>query len=545
VLRSLEAQVLECQAGLVVDSQKHDASFVNCGYNRTMLDACGEDVRSRSTADSLPGPNSATPSPTRTATMKRMLLTLSALLFAPAVALHAADAAAAKPNIIFIIADDLGYTDVACFGSKYYETPNIDRLASQGMKLLSHHHCQNCTPTRAALLSGQYGPRTGVYTVGGTDRFDWSKRPLRPVENVTDLPLDRDIIAKQLKAAGYATGMFGKWHIGQQGDYHPSQRGFDEAIVSMGKHFDFTTNPKTAYPKGQYLADFLTDKAVDFITRHQDQPFFLYLPHFGVHSPHDAKADLIAKFEPKPGVGGHNNPTYAAMIYSVDESVGRVMRTLDELNLADNTVLIFTSDNGGVGGYVREGLKKTGDVTDNAPLRSGKGSLYEGGTRVPFVVRWPGVTKPGSTCNVPTIHVDIFPTMLKLAGAPKPRQVLDGESLVKLFREPNAKLQRDAIFQHFPGYLGAGADSWRTTPVSVIQSGDWKLMEFLEDGQLELYNLSDDIGETKSLTTEVPEKAKALHARLVAWRAEVNAPMPTKNDGRSATPKGKGKKKAG
>lgn len=204
------------------------------------------------------------------------------LLFALAVSI--ASAAPRPPNVIFIMADDLGYTDVGCFGSKYYETPNIDRLAAQGLRLLSHHHCQNCTPTRAALMSGQYGARTGVYTVGGIDRFDWSTRPLRPVENVTELPLDRDIIAKQLKAAGYATGMFGKWHIGQKGDFLPNKRGFDEAIVSMGVHFNFETTPKVDYPKGTYLADFLTDKAVDFITRHKDKPFFLYLPHFGVHS---------------------------------------------------------------------------------------------------------------------------------------------------------------------------------------------------------------------------------------------------------------------
>ena len=471
---------------------------------------------------------------------------------------------ASKPNIVFIMADDLGYTDVACFGSKYYETPNIDRLATQGMKLLSHHHCQNCTPTRAALMSGQYGARTGVYTVGGTERFDWSKRPLRPVENVTNLPLDRDIIARQLKAAGYVTGMFGKWHIGERGDYLPGKRGFDEAIVSAGKHFNFATDPKTDYAEGEYLADFLTDKAVDFVTRHKDQPFFLYLPHFGVHSPHDAKADLIAKFKPKPVVGGHNNATYAAMIASVDESVGRVMQTLDELKLADNTVLIFTSDNGGVGGYNRpdglerepgmEGKRKKakandedgGGITDNAPLRSGKGSLYEGGTREPFIVRWPGVTMSGSSCNVPSIHVDIYPTLLEIAGAPKPRQVLDGESLAKLFRDPAAKLQRDAIFQHFPGYLGSGPGLWRTTPVSLIQSGDWKLMEFLEDGRLELYNLGNDIGETKNLAKEMPEKAKELHDRLVAWRADVKAPMPTKNEGEPAQPKakGNGKKKA-
>ncbi len=459
-------------------------------------------------------------------------------------------AEAKQPNIVFIMADDLGYTDLACYGSGYYETPNIDRLASQGMKLLNFHQCQNCAPTRAALMSGQYGPRTGVYTVGGTDRFDWSMRPLRPVDNVTNLPLDRDIIAKQLKAAGYATGMFGKWHLGLTGDYQPGKRGFDEAIESSGKHFDFSTSPKTEYPEGQYLADFLTDKAVDFIARHKDQPFFLYLPHFGVHSPFQAKPPLIEKFKAKPAVGGHKNATYAAMITSVDESVGRVMQTLDELKLTDNTVLIFTSDNGGVGGYVREGIKESGDVTDNTPLRSGKGSLYEGGTRDPFIVRWPGVAKPGSSCSVPTIHVDIFPTLLEIAAAPKPQQTLDGESMVKLFRSADGKLEREAIFQHFPGYLGAGTNTWRTTPVSLIQVGPWKLMEFLEDGSLELYNLDDDIGESKNLAMQLPEKTQELHQRLAAWRTEVHAPMPTKNESAGTEPKsspkgkGKGKNKA-
>jgi len=453
---------------------------------------------------------------------------------------------AARPNIIFIMADDLGYTDVGCFGSKYYETPNIDRLAAQGTRFTAFHQHQNCTPTRAALMSGQYSVRTGMYTVGGIDRFDWSKRPLRPVDNVTSLPLDRTLLPAALKASGYATGMFGKWHIGQQGDYLPGKRGFDEAIVSMGAHFDFETTPKVAYPKGQYLADFLTDKAVDFITRHRDQPFFLYLPHFGVHVPHDAKPEWVAKFKSKPGVGGHNNPTYAAMIASVDESVGRVMARLDELKLADNTVLIFASDNGGVGGYSREGIKKGGgDVTDNAPLRSGKGSLYEGGTRVPFIVRWPGQVQPGAVCDTPAIHVDVYPTLVAIAGGKMPgTQVFDGESLLPLFRDVNAKLKRDAIFQHFPGYLGAGIDQWRTTPVSVIQAGDWKLMEFLEDGRLELYNLHDDIGETKNLATSQPEKARELHARLVAWRTETKAPMPTKNNAAAdATAKKKGGKK--
>jgi arylsulfatase A-like enzyme len=456
-------------------------------------------------------------------------------------------AASDKPNVIFIMADDLGYTDLACFGSKYYETPNIDKLAAQGMRLTSHHHCQNCQPTRAALMSGQYGARTGVYTVGGIDRFDWSTRPLRPVDNVTELPLEKKTVAQAMKTAGYATGMFGKWHMGESGDHHPAKRGFDEAVVSMGQHFDFKTNPKTEYPQGQYLADFLTDKAVDFIQRHKDAPFFLYLPHFGVHSPYQAKPELIAKFKDKAPVGGHHDPKYAAMIASVDESVGRVMATLDELKLAENTVLIFTSDNGGVGGYTREGIKKSGDTTDNAPLRSGKGSLYEGGTRVPFIVRWPGVTQAASSCDVPTIHVDVFPTLAEIGQAPAPEgQLLDGESLAPLFRDPAARLKREAIYQHFPGYLGAGADTWRTTPVGLIQSGEWKLMEFFEDGRLELYNLKGDIGESKNLATEMPDKAKELLAKMIAWRESVKAPMPVKKTpptGAEPKKKGKGKKK--
>ena len=434
---------------------------------------------------------------------------------------------AAPPNIVFILADDLGYTDIAVNGSKYYETPNIDRLAEQGTRFTRYYHCQNCQPTRAALMTGQYAARTGVYTVGNINRFDWWKRPLKPAENVAKLPLDRELLPQVLKKAGYATGMFGKWHLGEDAAHHPSQRGFDEAISSAGRHFNFNTDPKVEVPPGTYLADFLTDRAVDFIRRKKDQPFFLYLPHFGVHSPHQAKAELIERFKKKAPVGGHHDPTYAAMIASVDESVGRVMTVLDELKLAENTVLIFASDNGGVGGYVREGIKKAGDVTDNAPLRSGKGSLYEGGTRVPLIVRWPGATKPGSICEVPATHVDILPTFAAMAGAKKPDQPLDGESLVSLLRDPAAKLQREAVFQHFPGYLGAGADTWRTTPVSTVIVGDWKLMEFLEDGRLELYNLRNDIGETKNLASAQPEKAKELHEKLAAWRNEIKAPMPT------------------
>ena len=454
--------------------------------------------------------------------------------------------AARPPNIVFILADDLGYTDLACFGSRYYETPHIDRLASQGVRFTNHHHHQNCAPTRAALMTGQYSVRTGVYTVGNIDRFDWSSRPLRPADNVTNLPLDRVLLPQVLKRAGYATAMFGKWHLGQQGDFHPGRRGFDEAIESAGQHYDFRTNPTVEVPKGKYLADFLTDRAVDFIRRNRERPFFLYLPHFGVHSPHQAKEELVARFRDKPGAGGHRNPVYAAMIASVDESVGRITALLDELRLADDTLVVFASDNGGVGGYARAGLERgRDDVTDNAPLRSGKGSLYEGGTRVPLIVRWPGRAPAGAVCDTPTVHVDVLPTFAAISGAALPAgQTLDGESLLPLIRDPRARLARDAFFQHFPGYLGAGPGQWRTTPVSLIHAGDWKLMEFLEDGRLELYNLREDIGESRNLAQELPEKARALHARLVAWRTSMKAPMPTKNNASAAEPaKRKGGKK--
>ena len=345
-------------------------------------------------------------------TMKRLLSSIWVL------SLVIVASAATKPNIVFILADDLGYTDLACYGSKYYETPNIDKLAANGIRFTDGYSCgPNCQPTRAALMSGQYMPRTGVYTVGSIDRFNWQSRPLRPVDNVTALPLDKITVAQALKSAGYATGMFGKWHLGNDAKHHPGARGFDEAIESAGVHFDFNTDPKVDYPKGQYLADFLTDKAVDFIRRHKDGPFFLYLPHFAVHAPHQAKEELIAKFKDKKPVGGHHDPTYAAMIYSVDQSVGRIVALLDELKLTDNTLVIFSSDNGGVGGYAREGIKKAEGITDNAPLRGGKGMLYEGGVREPFIFRWPGHIPKGTECAEPINSVDLYPTLLEIAKA--------------------------------------------------------------------------------------------------------------------------------
>jgi len=449
----------------------------------------------------------------------------------------AADDKPTSPNIVFILADDLGYTDVACYGSKYYETPQIDRMAAQGMKFTCGYTCgPNCQPTRAALMSGQYGPRTGVYTVGGIDRFNWRSRALRPVDNVTKLPLDKITIAQALKKAGYATALFGKWHLGEDEEHHPSRRGFDEAIVSMGAHFNFATSPRTEYAQGTYLADFLTDKAVDFIRRHKDGPFFLYLPHFGVHSPYQARENWIEHFKPKAAVGGHRDPVYAAMIASVDESVGRVLVLLDELKLSENTLVIYSSDNGGVGGYEREGIKG-GDITDNAPLKGGKGMLYEGGVRVPYIFRWPGKIAPGSVCDEPINSVDLYPTLLEIAGAkPDPGYVLDGTSYLNLLTG-GTKAERKPLFWHFPGYLGASANTWRTTPVGTIRAGDWKLLEFFETGKRELYNLKDDIGEKNDLAAAQPEKVKELHEKMLAWRKEISAPMPrakTPEDGAEA-----------
>jgi len=476
---------------------------------------------------------------------KQIAGVIAALLLAPLAVMHAAENKPTKPNIVFILADDLGYTDVACFGSKYYETPNIDRMAAQGMKFTSGYTCgPNCQPSRAALMSGQYGPRTGVYTVGSIDRFDWQSRPLRPVDNVNKLPLEKITIAQTLKKAGYATGMFGKWHLGEDAEHHPLQRGFDEAIVSMGVHFDFKTNPKMDYSKGIYLADFLSDKAVDFIRRHKDGPFFLYLPHFAVHSPHQAKQNWIQHFKPKPPAGGHHDPAYAGMIASVDESVSRVLALLDELKLSDNTLVIFSSDNGGVGGYEREGIQG-GSITDNAPLKGGKGMLYEGGIRVPYIFRWPGKISPGTVCDEPINSVDLYPTLLAVAGAQPPANYpLDGTSYLGLLTN-SGKTEKSSppLYWHFPGYLGAGGGTWRTAPAGAIRIGDWKLQEFFETGRLELYNLKDDIGEKQNLTAAQPDKVKELHAQLLAWRKQINAPMPTKNTpSQTDVKKGKGKK---
>lgn len=428
-----------------------------------------------------------------------------------------------RPNIVVILADDLGWTDLGVQGSRYYETPAIDALAAQSKRFQRHYHSQNCQPTRAALWSGQYAPRTGMYTVGTLERGNAEDRKLSVPDNVTQLPLDRKTIGDSLKAAGYRTGYFGKWHLGQQGDHHPGKRGWDEAVTSMGRHFGFATQPPVEHAGDAYLADWLTDRAIAFLDKPSEAPFFLVLAHFAVHTPLEAKADLVDKFAEKPPVGGHKNATYAAMIASMDESVGRILKKLDDMKATDDTIVVFTSDNGGVGGYG----PAANDVTDNAPLRSGKGTHYEGGLRVPFFVRWPGHAKPGTVTQEPTAHVDLFPTFLEIADAKRPDQTLDGLSLVPLLKgDETARLPREHVFIHLPGYLEGRGTQWRTTPVSTVIGREWKMLEYLEDGRKELYRIDTDISESNDMAAEKPEVVKALSETLARWRTEIGAAMP-------------------
>ncbi|MBL9139873.1 MAG: sulfatase [Verrucomicrobiales bacterium] len=444
-------------------------------------------------------------------------------------ACQAQDAPARPPNILFILADDLGWSDLGFTGSRFYDSPHLDAMAAAGLRFTSFYTSPNCTPTRASFLTGQYAPRTGIYTVGSPERGDPAARRMVPPQNRTSLPADCQTIASILKAQGYATGYLGKWQLGNEPAELPGNFGFDESIVTSEKHLGFECLPPQEVPAGTYLADFLTERAVDFIGRHKDRPFFLQVSHFAVHAPYEAKPDVVARFAKKAPSGGHRDAVYAAMIASVDDSVGRLVGRLAELRIESNTVVIFTSDNGGVGGYIdpENGGRRSG-ITDNAPLRGGKGMLYDGGVRVPFLVKWPGVTPAGSRTPQPCAHVDLLPTLCEIAGTrPPSKSPIDGVSFVPLLRNPGASLGRDAIFWHFPGYLEAyGRAGWRTTPAGAVRAGNFKLIEYFEDGRTELFNVVEDIGEKNNLVRSLPDKTSELQAKLAAWRKALDAPMP-------------------
>lgn len=444
-------------------------------------------------------------------------------------------AAGRKPNIVLILGDDVGWTDLACYGSQYHETPNLDRLRRQGMKFTdAYTNAAQCAPTRACLLTGRDVGRHGVWAVDrvrGLEKF----RTMEPPPANTELPMGETTIAQALRSAGYATGMFGKWHLGEEGDYHPSHRGFDEAILTTtdpGRHFDFITKPHVPHSLNEYLADFITDRAVAFIEAHKKAPFFLYLPHFAVHRPLRAKESAIAKYKKKPPAERHSDPIYAAMLESIDDSAGRVMKALDDHGIADDTILIFYSDNGGVGGFEREGLSWGGrSPTDNYPLRGGKGMLYEGGIRVPLIVRWPKVVRAQSVCREPITSTNFFPTLIEAAGVKPPHATLDSVSMAPLLRSSGgASLKHQRLYWHYPGYLQAEAEkgTWRITPSGAIRDGKYKLIERFEDARLELYDLQADISESHDLASRMPEKAQDLRRKLALWRRLTNAPMPAR-----------------
>jgi len=431
----------------------------------------------------------------------------------------------ARPNIIYINADDLGVMDVG-FNSERYITPNIDRLRMEGMLFTdAYAPSANCAPSRACVMSGQYAPRHGVYTVGNSDRGNSKDRKIIPVKNKQHLELDNLTLAGALQQAGYKTIHLGKWHLGAD----PTKQGFDINVGGdqggspTGGYFVPFKKGSMAkynkdYPHGTHRVDIFSDQAIRFMRVNKDEAFFIHMAYYVVHTKLEPIPEMVEKYK-----GRGVNATYASMIEKMDEGIGKILDEVEALGLKDNTLVVFTSDNGA-----------HCDISTQAPFRSGKGSYFEGGIREPLVVRWPQNVAANSTSEVPVIGTDFYPTFLEAAGLPIPEgKVLDGVSLMPLLTQKGAFPER-ALFWHFPVYLQAYAgrldDShdplFRTRPGSALRKGDWKLHEYFEDGRIELYNLRDDIGERKNLSATHPEKAAELHALLKSWRKELNAPVP-------------------
>ena len=452
------------------------------------------------------------------------LVSAFVLLCAP-VSVSGAPPAPQRPNFLFILVDDLGWADLGCYGNQFNETPNIDQLAGDGMRFTdAYAACCVCSPTRASIMTGKYPATLHLTDFIPGHRRPWARLKV-PAFN-QQLPLREMTIAEALKPAGYVSASFGKWHLTastvEPASHYPDKQGFDEYVVTRGGHLAprFGCQPPLELEEGADLADVLTDRAERFMEANRDRPFFLYLSHFAVHIPLQAKKEVVAKYEAKPKPEqGVNHPVYAAMLESVDKSVGRLMNKLDELGLAERTVVIFVSDNGGL----RQTFRGTGPiVTSNAPLRNEKGTLYEGGIRVPMIVRWPGLVEKGSTCGVPVSTVDFFPTMLVAGGVMvESAGQVDGRSILPLLKGAK-ELPRDAIYWHYPHYH-------HSTPAGAVRAGDYKLIESYENGRLELYNLAQDIGEQHNLADEMPSKAAELRHKLVRWRKSINAQMPTPN----------------
>jgi arylsulfatase A len=453
------------------------------------------------------------------------ILSASLALASPLTPFAAEKTPRSHPNVIVILVDDMGQMDLACYGSRFYETPHVDQLAKDGVRFANGYSaCTVCSPTRAALLTGKYPARLHL-----TDWITGHERPKAKLK-IPDwrkfLPFEEITLAEQFKAAGYATASIGKWHLTpalKEGDeaYYPDKHGFDLNLGGYARGqppsyvspYKIPTLPEG--PKGEFLTDREANEAVKFIEANKEKPFFIYLPHYAVHTPIAGKPEVVAKFKDKAAKAPdlkQKNATYAALVASVDDSLGTIRAALKRLKLEDNTIIVFTSDNGG--------LLAT---TDNSPFRVGKGSAYEGGVRVPLIVCWPGVNKAGTVENTPAITVDLYPTLLEMTGVKPLQSLVDGISLAPLLKS-GAKPDRDGIFWHYPHYHPGGA-----TPYSAIRSGDFRLVHFYEDGRDELYDLANDVGETKDLAATEPVRAKALRSRLDAWLKTVDAQLPSPN----------------
>ena len=453
--------------------------------------------------------------------------------------------AVATPNFVFFLVDDLGWTDLGCFGSTFYKTPNIDALSKSGMKFTqAYAACQVCSPMRASILTGKYPQRIGVTDYinpsGRNQPVQWNRKTkLYPAPYRDHLPLEEVTIAEQLKSKGYATFFAGKWHLGSKG-FWPENQGFD---INMGgldrggpyggkKYFSPYENERLSDgPEGEHLPDRLATEATKFISANRNNPFLCYLSFYSVHTPLMGRKDLVQKYKDmKPeldddqiwGKEGERkvrlvqeHAVYAAMVQAMDEAVGKVLDSLTDNGLNKNTVVIFMSDNGGLS-------TSEGHPTSNLPLRGGKGWIYEGGIREPMIVRAPGYTKPDTTCDSTVSSVDFYPTMMELAGIPEDdRPDIDGSSITGLLR--GGQENRKPIFWHYPHYGNQGG-----SPSAAIRDGDWKLIQWFETGEYSLYNIAKDIGEKKDLAKSDPSRVRDLSEKLTQWQLKVGAKYPSK-----------------
>jgi arylsulfatase A len=464
-----------------------------------------------------PKPPLVTPPKSRGLEVKpRHLRVATALVALIALAAFATAAPASRTNIILILADDLGWADLSCYGNTFNETPNIDRLASQGVRFTQFYAGPVCSPTRASIQSGQNQARLGITVHIPGHWRPFAKMVEPPV--ALNLPLEIETFAERLGAAGYQTGYFGKWHLGEAG-FGPAEQGWKTAIETQGN----VVPPRVAPDNPpRRTAEFLTEKAIGFIEANKDRPFLLQVSHFAVHIPLSTRPDLAKKYEArKPMPNYPSRADYAGLLEELDESVGKIVGTVDRLGLGANTLIVFVSDNGGL--HREQGGTIT---TSNAPLRSEKGTLYEGGIRVPCIARWTGTIPSSRESAAIASTIDFYPTFLDVAAQSvgPHTQTLDGVTLLPLLRNPSASLNRDTLYWHLPHYH-------HSTPASAIRRGDWKLIEFFEDGKLELYHLRDDLSEANDVSANFPDQTKALHAALKTWRRDVQAQLPQRNPG--------------